>query len=178
MLQALLEDRFKLKVHRQTREATVYALTVAKGDPKLQPFKEGSCIPADLDHSLPPPVPGHPLPQLCGMFHGTNNGFDVHGETMADFCAFLSTSVQLDRQVIDKTGIAGMFDIHLDLYLADLGHPGPGLSDPAAPATATDQGDIFTAAKSAVKKLGLNLEPTKGPGEFLVIDHIERPSEN
>jgi hypothetical protein len=58
MLQALLEDRFKLKIHRETREAPAYALTVAKGGPKLHPFKEGSCVPLDLDKILeqfPPP---------------------------------------------------------------------------------------------------------------------------
>jgi len=62
MLQALLEDRFKLKIHHGTREIPVYNLTVAKDGSKLQPFKEGSCTPNDfLLNPFPPPlVPGRP----------------------------------------------------------------------------------------------------------------------
>jgi len=88
----------------------------------------------------------------------------MHGATMADLanlCMFFSDS--LDRGVIDKTGIAGMFDIHLELSPDASG-------DAAEPSTSTDS--IFVA----VHKLGLKLELTKGPAKFLVIDHVERPS--
>jgi uncharacterized protein (TIGR03435 family) len=67
MLQALLEDRFKLKVHRETREIPVYVLTEAAGGPKIEPFREGSCVAVDLDKLLPPAEPGQPDPELCGM---------------------------------------------------------------------------------------------------------------
>ena len=79
MLQALLEDRFKLKIHRESREVAVYALTVAKGGPKLKPFKEGSCTPVDLANPAPPLSPGQPIPLLCGMVRGTDRGYDAPG---------------------------------------------------------------------------------------------------
>src|SRR5262249_47372554 len=70
MLQTLLEDRFKLKIHRETREVPAYALTVAKGGIKLNTFKEGSCIPLDLkifEQFPPPPFPELPPgQQYCG----------------------------------------------------------------------------------------------------------------
>ena len=176
MLRALLEDRFKLKTHRETRQVPVYALTVAKGGPKLQRFREGSCVPFDRDHPLPPPEPGKPFPRTCGMSQLTSKGFDAYGVTMPDFCRLLSDS--LDRTAVDKTGVAGKFDIHLDLFPADLGHPVPGVSDPGAPATLPDAGDISFAVRTALQKLGLKLQAVKGPGEFLVIDGVSRPSQN
>jgi uncharacterized protein (TIGR03435 family) len=93
------------------------------------------------------------------------------GATMADLCKVLSTPEISDRPTIDKTGLAGMYDIQL---------PGPGeLRGPGAGGTASDpSSDSFDAIRAAVEKLGLKLERAKGPGEFLVIDHVERPSEN
>jgi len=173
MLQALLEDRFKLKIHRETREVPIYSLTVAPGGPKLQLF-QGTCIPWDSDD--PPP---HRDPErMCGRGHPTSDGLDLNAATMTDLCMFFL--VTLDRQVIDKTGIAGRFDFHLELPTGDLGHRAHGLaalSDPAAPAPAADP-SFVSAARTAVNKLGLNLDPAKGPGEFLVIDSVARPSEN
>lgn len=176
MLRALLEDRFKLKMHRETREIPVYALTVAKGGAKLQPYREGTCIARDLgdpEHSpLPRIEPGQPIPLICGMGRLTNDGYDLPGMTMAAFGTAIS--FELDRPVIDGTGIAGTFDIHLDLSPADLVRPAPDSSDPAPQASI----DALAAVESAVEKLGLKLESSKGPGDFLVIDSIERPSEN
>jgi uncharacterized protein (TIGR03435 family) len=167
MLQALLEDRFQLKIHHESRDVPVYALTVAKSGPRLQTTKPGSCVP--LDDSLPTPYP-----QFCGLPKRGDPGLHLIGATMADLCKILSAPEISDRQVIDKTGITGMFDIQL---------PGPGeimrgSSDPAAPATAADPSSSFAALQTAVEKLGLKLERAKGPGEFLVIDRVERPSEN
>src|SRR5215469_3383722 len=83
----------------------------------------------------------------------------------------------VDRPVIDKTGIAGRFDMYVDLSTEDRGllnrpRSLPALSDPTA---SQPPPILFNAAETAMKKLGLNLEPTKGPSEFLVVDHIERP---
>ena len=67
MLQALLEDRFKLKLHRETRQLPVYELTVAKSGVKLERSKEGSCIPYSVDAPPPPaPAPGAPRSNFCG----------------------------------------------------------------------------------------------------------------
>jgi len=77
----------------------------------------------------------------------------------------------LDRDVIDRTGISGRFDIHLELAQADLfpqGEPTEG----AAPI------DPYTDIQFALRRLGLRLESIKAPREFLIIDHVDRPSEN
>jgi uncharacterized protein (TIGR03435 family) len=62
MLQSLLEDRFHLRIRRETREVPVYALAVAKGGAKLRPYREGSCVPLDLNQSPVAPEPGQPDP--------------------------------------------------------------------------------------------------------------------
>jgi uncharacterized protein (TIGR03435 family) len=65
MLQALLVERFNLKVHRETAERPVYELTAEKGDAKMQLSKEGSCTPYSMDSPPPLPLPGAPLPVFC-----------------------------------------------------------------------------------------------------------------
>jgi uncharacterized protein (TIGR03435 family) len=65
MLQTLIEERFKVKVHKEARDTSVYTLTVAHGGPKLQPTKEGSCIPIDLNNLPTPHKPGEPVPRHC-----------------------------------------------------------------------------------------------------------------
>ena len=182
MMQALLEDRFKLKMHRATREVAVYALTVAKGGPKLQPFQDGSCFDTEdtLDHPLPPPEPGKPRAKNCRQFVRADKGLDVYGTTMREFCA--SFKPGLDRPVIDRTGIAGVFSLHLDLSLKNLGVPGDVVSNATGQRQSTrptldDPADRFDAVRTALRKIGLNLKATKRT-EILVIDHVERPSEN
>ena len=167
VLQAILEDRFKLRVHRESREVPVYDLTVAKGGPKVQPF-QGNCIPWDYDH----PNPG---PEQCATSGLTSTGVDMSGATIADLCVFFA--VTTDRHVIDRTGLAGRFYFHLEFPAEDLGffrqaHGMPALSDPAAPAA---DPSLVSAIKTAVEKLGLNLEPSGGPGEFVVIDSVTEP---
>jgi uncharacterized protein (TIGR03435 family) len=79
----------------------------------------------------------------------------------------------LDRPLVDKTGIPGKFDFHLNFALED---PSRILipDKAAAPLDGAVGPSIFTA----IEDLGLKLEATKGPGTFLVIDSIERPTEN
>ena len=175
MLQTILEDRFKLKIHRASRDIPVYALTVAKGGPKLQPPKD--CIPIDLAAPRPAAPPGQ-LPRLCGMGHigapkGSNLVEEFYGVTLAQF----SRSLSLDRPVIDKTGISGRFDIHLEFALDDTTREVLPPNNPANlyPEDPTGGTSIFSAVQ---EQLGLKLEATKGPGEYLVIDSVERPSEN
>lgn len=178
MMQALLEERFHLKVHRESKDVPVYELTVAKGGHKLQPSKEGSCIGRD---QFVPPERGTPLPRLCGGFWSDGkNGADMFGTTIANLCRQLS--VTFDRDVIDKTGIAGLFDIHFDARRPE---PPPEITAELAaggPPSAV-QKDWFSSAilqqmREALPKLGLKLESGKGAGVYLVIDHVERPTEN
>lgn len=186
MLQTLLEERFKLKIHRESREVPAYALTVAKGGSKLRRFKEGTCVPLDLtifEQFPPPPMPELPAGQkYCGGVdpsdgsrwigaYGSQKGPNVTAEARAmsidDFIKH-SLGPTLDRPVVNRTGIAGRFDFHLE-YAPDETMPdyreGAELAGPS----------IFSALQ---RQLGLKLEPAKGVGEFFVIDRVERPSGN
>ncbi|PYT28844.1 MAG: hypothetical protein DMG57_13510 [Acidobacteria bacterium] len=171
MLQALLEDRFQLKIHRETREVPVYALTVEQGGSRLKPFEEGSCIAMPLKVPLPTLVLGQ---RYCKVRVGIQPPVvDAQGSTLTEFAQLLD--LVLDRPVIDNAGITGKFDIHLEFAISEATPrflPGGDLADQAGPASAGPS--VFTA----IQQLGLKLEPTQGPREFLVIDHVERPSEN
>ncbi len=176
MLQALLESRFQLKLHRETRDIPVYTLALSNSGPPLQPF-QGNCIPWDYDNP-----PSHPAPpsERCGNVRRTSNGVELDAATMTDLCYFLL--VTLDRPVVDETGMAGRrFNFHLDLppeSIKDLGsrpRGAPTVRDPRTPANSSDP-SLIAAIKSAIKELGLNLQPAQAPGEFLIIDHVEKPS--
>ena len=168
MLQRLFEDRFQLKIHRETSEGPVYFLTVARGGQKLHPFTEGSCT----LWSVPPP-PLQPGTKYCGsMISAISPAVDAPGTTIDEFSRTLR--LVLDRPVIDKTGITGRFDIFVKFAregteLAAVRLAGPPPSDPTSPPS------IFTALQ---EQLGLRLESGRGPVDMLVIDHIEKPSEN
>jgi len=166
MLQVLLEDRFQLKIHRETRQLPVYSLTVGKGGAKLS---ASTCTPIDLNHPAPAAANG-PAPAFCGRTSmGTNAGvmsIDAIGLTMASFAGItLSARVGLDRPVLDETGLAGVFDIHLKYA--------PGADSATAPAT--NAPSLFAAIQ---EQLGLKISPGKGPVEVLVVDRMERPSGN
>ena len=174
MLQALLEDRFKLRIHRETKEVPVYELTVAKGGFKLQPMKDGEC--SSFDPLNPPDFVATPASMLtaCGATRmgGPREGkpafVDYFGMTLDEVVTYLVRV--LDRPVINTTGIAGTFHVGVD-FAPD------GVIPKFAPAVTDDPSgpSIFTAFQ---EQLGLKLEPAKGPGEFLVIDSVERPTEN
>jgi bla regulator protein blaR1 len=171
MLQALLEDRFKLKIHRETREVPVYALTTAKGGAKLKRFEEGSCTAMPLAYPLPALPPGQ---RFCKVRVALiNPTVDAEGSTLTEFSKLLE--LVFDRPVIDTTGITGRFDIHLE-FARDENTPGlrPGGDVAGVPEPNAGQ-SIFTVLQ---QQLGLKLVPAKGPREFLVIDHVEKPSEN
>jgi uncharacterized protein (TIGR03435 family) len=174
MLQALLEDRLKLKIHHSTRQVQVYVLTVATGGPKLKQFEEGGCTPLGL--------PKAPVSQLfrklepgqkpgcfqATLISGPKMALDMRPTTLDQFSHHLEQV--LGRPVINQTGIAGMFDFYLE-FAVDRGTPGR----PAALDDTPGGMSIFTALQD---QLGLKLETTIGPGDLIVIDHIESPAEN
>jgi uncharacterized protein (TIGR03435 family) len=177
MMRTLLEDRFRLKLHKEARAYPVYELTVAKTGLKLDAATPGACAKIDVEHPPQPPEPGQPGPPLCGAVRmSTDRGhLSMSGITIADFAS--QFSVMLDREVVDKTGLAGVFDLKLTVSADDLGFP-PLDRDPSVPLTRPDPDTMFSAVRGALQKVGLRLEPAKGSAEFLVIDSIERPSEN
>jgi uncharacterized protein (TIGR03435 family) len=168
MLRRLLEERFQVKLRQETRQTPAYALMRAgKGPARLKPSDSSNCIAFDPSHPPPLPEAGKPLPLLCGMSRLTNDGFDATGVTMANLSRILSDNT--DRRVVDRTGIPGMFDIHLNLFAADLGRPGTSPNDPA---------DVTSRMNAELRKLGLKLLPTIAPEEVLIIDSVERPFAN
>jgi uncharacterized protein (TIGR03435 family) len=181
MLQTLLADRFKLALHRDTRELPVFELTVAKSGPKLPPAKEVACLSLPTDGTSPKHVPGKVdcgyVPMLMDATGWRMQGSKVR---MADLIRELAQV--LGRPVLDKTGFTGEFDLHLS-FAADeslMGLPGSGApGDPGGarlPAEADPtRPNIFAALE---EQLGLKLVPAKAPVEVLVIDHVEKPTEN
>src|SRR5579862_7411830 len=169
MLQSLLEDRFKLKIRRETREVPVYLLTAAKGGLKLPPFKQGSCTPFDLTQVPPPPLAlGEKRCPALGSSNGPNYTVNAEAISIGQFAKTYLRSAS-DRPVIDRTGIAGLFNFHvqMDCSLGVCSAVAGPSDDPAFPS-------IF----AAMQQLGLKLESGKGPGEFLIIEGAEHPSEN
>jgi len=152
MLQRLLEHRFQLKVRHESRELPVWALVVDKGGAKLTPHDA-----RDLDH---PPL---------GL--GPNRRGLAGPNVNMKYFAFVLSRL-LDRNVIDRTGLAGYYDIALDFTRDPLPGANPSGGEPAFSA---DAPDIFSAVR---QQLGLRLESTKGPVEFLIVESAQKPSAN
>jgi uncharacterized protein (TIGR03435 family) len=175
-LQRLLEERFRLKFHRETKEMPVYLLTVVNGGLKLA---EADCVKFDIDHPPSRPADGAPRPRYCGNMrmgkNGPNMTVDGIGIEMSNLIFWLTDS--MSRTVIDNTGYTGTFDAKVE-YAPDLGHPPPGMGggevgsagvlDNAGPS-------LFSALQ---EQLGLKLEASRGPVEILVIERVERPTAN
>jgi uncharacterized protein (TIGR03435 family) len=183
MLQSLLEDRFQLKYHRETRELPVYALAVAKSGPKLPAPKEGGCVKPDAAVSL---SPGQ-LP--CGSVNVrmSSSGLNAHGGEvpMAELVRQLASI--LGRPVLDRTGITANFDLSLQFALDDTVEgmmkqwgnvQGHRESMMAAASGAGDPQALPNILAAVQEQLGLKLTATKGPVEVIVIDHVEKPSVN
>jgi uncharacterized protein (TIGR03435 family) len=146
LIRKLLEERFGMKVHHEQRETPVYALTVAKGGTKMTPST------------------GDPngLPSENGRGGGHIRNFHFTNTSMPDLALFLL--VEVDRPVVDHTGVQGRYDFPLKFSRDEISTP-----DADAPPR------IFTAIQEQV---GLKLEPVKAPADVVVIDKIERPSAN
>jgi len=141
MLQTLLAERFRLGMHRETKETHVYALVIGKDGPKFRPSDSA-------------PVEGVKLGE------GRSGQPVLLNASMKDLIGTLSrVSGEVDRIVLDKTGLNGRYDLEMQPII-DVRRP--------------DGPSVFTA----VQTLGLKLEPQKDPVEFLLIDHIEKPTEN
>ena len=167
MLQAQLADSFKLTIHRETKELPIYSLVVAKGGSKLQEAKPGDSYANGLKG--PDGRPGGAHVMRMGRGELTAQGIGMNE------IAHLLTP-QTGRTVVDNTGLKGNYDFKLhwtpDQSTPALGGPGGGPDS----STSSESGpSLFTAIQ---EQLGLKLEPGKAPVEILVIDHVERPSEN
>ncbi len=154
-LRALLVERFGLKTHRETQEQPVLALALAKGGAKLKRATESR---GSLVGSV-----------RAGLFRGSGVGLVRLTQVLA---------ASLGRPMLDKTGLSGEFDFELTFSpgsVPDLGWPGNRPSAADQPADDPAKPALFAALE---EQLGLKIESTKGPVEMLIIDHVERPSEN
>jgi uncharacterized protein (TIGR03435 family) len=178
MLQALLADRFKLMLHRETKQLGMYVLVVAKNGPKLKEAKPGDTYPNGFKED------GRPLGAgvfKLGRYAGRRGELIGQALPMATLVRLLSEKI-LNRTVLDDTGLTGSYDFTLQWTVADESQ-GPMFKGAEAeqqvtgstPPPQSSGPSFFTAIQ---EQLGLKLEAQKGPGQILVIDNVEKPSEN
>ena len=147
-VQALLKDRFQLQLHRETRTAPIYSLAIAKGGIKSSALSATQTLKMGINAG-----------------QGTMLG---EAASMTQLAYKLSRLLQ--RPVVDNTGLEGNYDFKLEWAF----DPEPSAPD-GQPADSSVGGSIFSALQ---EQLGLHLEATKGPVDVLVIDHVDKPSEN
>jgi uncharacterized protein (TIGR03435 family) len=162
LLQTLLEDRFKLKVHRETRELPVFYLTAARSGIKLKPSTT-RCTQPDANEPVRPREE-EKLPFCNNLMTGSGQNMRWRAQNIDMAGMIMALSSSMGRQVVDRTGFSGRFDLNLEFS-----------RDPAATDVATTAPSIITVLQD---ELGLKLDSGRGLVEVLVIDHIERPSEN
>ena len=175
MLRALLEDRFKLAVHRATRDMPIYALVTARADKSLgtalhlSTFDCVALASASARGQAPASPPLTPAGDPdCGT-RALPGKITFGTMPMTQYAAMLSSLLQ--RVVVDRTGLAGNYSGSVT-YTPDTT---PRDGGPDLPAADANGASLFTALQ---EQLGLRLEPSRGPVEVLVIDHIERPTED
>jgi len=152
-MQKLLADRFQLQFHHESREMSAYALSIARGGPKLT--------------KSDPEKDQEPVISLSGGVGQTMRGY-ARDVTLAVFLGDLQR-IALDRPIVDRTGLSGTYNIQLEFTREDIGSLGmTQLPDNAAP-------NLITALN---EQLGLKLEGVKVPVDVLVIDRAEPPSDN
>ena len=171
LVQSLLADRFKLKLRHESKELPVYALVIAKNGPKLQESKPGDTYPNGMKG---PDGRGQAGMMRTGPGELTGQGLPT--ESLARLL-----SQQLGRTVLDQTGLKGNYDFTLkwtpdqSSAAVPVGPDAGKTGADTAPSPESSGPSIFAAIQ---EQLGLKLESRKGPVDNLVIDHVERPSEN
>jgi uncharacterized protein (TIGR03435 family) len=173
-VQSLLAGRFQVQIHREMRTMPVYNLVVVKKG-KLKVAQDQSSevqAPASRQPNATTPPPRGAARMLTGRSGSVLAATAIEISKLAG-----SLQVQLDRPILDKTGLSGLYDIHLEFGSEDISssgrQPPPGAPQPAA--VDTPAPSLFTALEN---QLGLKLRAAKGPVPVIVIDHAEKPSEN
>jgi uncharacterized protein (TIGR03435 family) len=197
-LRAMLEDRFQLKLRKATEEVPMYALAIAPGGLKMTPVDPNKCYEVTAEQRaaagrmLPPAPPGFEGTLPCGFDGYSAQAGNRRGNESMDFTRIqlkdlaLWLSREMDRYVLDKTGVNGRFNFRLE-FAPDESTPGTtetreefrraGEQLLRRPAPEQVKGDGPTIFK-ALEVLGLTLQKTKGPAEYLVIDSVQRPRPN
>jgi uncharacterized protein (TIGR03435 family) len=167
MIRAMLIDRFKFAGHFESRDQPAFDLVIARSDGRLGPGLKRSgadCAPAGAGRSGSGSTAAPPVPAASSSAPPCTGG----GIPIAALARVLRTGA--DRPVVDKTGLSSDYRASLDMtrVAADTASPtSTGLSD-----------DTQTIFQAVIEQLGLKLEPSKAPQKLLVVDRIERPTEN
>ena len=178
MMQRLLAERFGLVAHTEPREMPVYALTLARSDRRLGPkikAADRDCLALMTAAPGGVPVAAPQLPDGRPACGARRDGFGrvMAGGTDMKMLASQMLTSQLDRLVIDRTGLTGAYDFDLEYALDTAGRGGAPTPDPAT--AVTDRPSLFTALE---EQLGLKLQPQRAPIDVLVIDRVTPPTEN
>ena len=162
MLQALLADRFALVAHKETRQLPVYALVIAKGGPRLKEADPAATYPNGMQGPDGKPVG-------AGMIRMGRDFLEAQAIPISQLLGMLTQAT--GRTVLDKTGLTGRYDIALKWAPEE-----PGMLN-GAPAPPPDPSlpSIFTAVQ---EQLGLRLESQRGPVDVVVVEHLDKPTEN
>jgi uncharacterized protein (TIGR03435 family) len=208
MLRTLLADRFKLTVHRETKEHSVYALVVGKGGPKMKEAEPLPIAPTVAADGGPAPPPSTGSSQVTVNVNAGKGATVSDGEggkqtmtmapdgksmrlensrvTMARFAEGLTP--MLDKPIVDMTGLKGYWQVTMDLPMEEIMAiakkagamiPGGGGGGDASRAPADSASEPGGSIFATVQQLGLKLEPRKASLEQIVIDHVEKmPTEN
>ena len=189
MVRSLLADRFKLAAHLRTKDAPIYSLVLARTERKPGPQLQAAQVDCAAIRAargaaprggprLPPPPPPPPPPPgpgqhpACGVSNAPGY-LGAGGMALSALTPVLSRVV--GRPVVDRTELAGRFDLTLEYMPEQLRQSDMPLPPGAPPPPRADAPSIFSALQ---EQLGLKLEAQRGPIEFLVIERIERPTEN
>lgn len=172
MMQTLLAERFKLDLRRDTKEQSVYALTVGPGGPRLKPSERKA------EDRLPTAVgtDGKPRPAMMMAFSPAGVVLTAPSANLASFVELMSRFTA--RPVVDMTGLEGQYEFKLTFAPETMpaGFGIDGASGPQGPSTSAEPGPSVFAA---VKQYGLRLEARKAPVEMLTVEHAEKtPTEN
>lgn len=188
MLQAMLIDRFKLQAHLETREMPLYNLVLLRADGRLGPDLKATavdCAAIRKERAAgggPPAGPPRQTPSIDEPVPCTQRGFfgpqgvtiNASGRTLDQIATTLGTYA--DRTVVNKTGLAGDYDMVLK-FRPEAGGPIGGLAPPLS-TTGDPLSDLATLGVAVREQLGLRLEPARGPVQVLVIDSISPPTDN
>lgn len=167
MLQAMLADRFKLSVHRETKVVPIYELEVGKKRPKLKPYDGATLAEIQQKHPGARMLSGGGPIAAPGPNPGEQSFFGVTTSQLGTILSNLA-----GRPVVDKSGLTGKYDVSYQIEL----RPPPKEDGTPAPVPP----DFFSSQISTIvqDQLGLKLKAGTGPVEMLVIDRVDQPSEN
>lgn len=171
MVKSLLADRFQMKVRRESREMTVWALEVAKDGPKMKKASYGDNDCASIPDNAPP----------CHQFFGgQGRGLHATAVDMSDLAHYIENWT--DHPVVEQTGLTGLYSMDTDGWTPMRLPPPPVGNVPNPAARPSGDGDMNDPIRPTLfmvlKKLGLELKQQKAPVDCYVVEHIARPAEN